>query len=41
MKGVITKKHFLVIAKEFGLRKAIKILLSQKPVALTLLMKEI
>ena len=41
MKGIITKKHFLLIVKEFGLKKAIKILLSQKPVVLTLLMEEI
>ncbi len=39
MQGTITKKHFLIILKEFGLKKAIKILFSQKPVALTLLME--
>lgn len=39
MKGAITKKHFLIILKEFGWKKAIKILLSKKPVALTLLME--
>ena len=41
MKGTITKKHFLMILKEFGWKKAIKILLSRKPVALTLLMEGI
>ena len=34
MKGVVTKKHFILVAKEFGLKIAIKLLLSRKPVAL-------
>jgi hypothetical protein len=38
MNGVITKKHFFLIAKAFGLKIAIKVLLSRKPVALTTLM---
>jgi len=37
MQGTITKKHIFLIFKEFGLRKAIKVLFSLKPVALTLL----
>lgn len=39
MQGVVTKKHILLVVKEFGLIVAIKLLLSRKPVALTLLTK--
>jgi hypothetical protein len=38
MDGVVTKKHFFLIAKAFGLKMAIKVLLSRKPVALNTLM---
>ena len=38
MKGVITKKHFVEITRTFGIRKALKVLFSRRPVALTLLM---
>ncbi len=38
MQGTVTKKHIFLIFKAFGLIKALKILLSKKPVALTLLM---
>lgn len=34
MKGVITKKHALLVWREFGFRKAIALLLSKEPVAL-------
>ena len=34
MKGVITKKHFFLVAKELGLKAAIKLLINRKPVAL-------
>jgi len=37
MQGTITKKHIFLIFKEFGLKKALKVLLSLKPVALNLL----
>jgi hypothetical protein len=39
MQGTTTKKHILIVRKEFGLIIAIKLLLSRKSVALTLLMK--
>jgi hypothetical protein len=38
MKGVVTRKHFLIVLREFGLRVAFKLLLSSKPVALIILM---
>lgn len=38
MTGVVTKKHFFSIAKSFGWKKALKILVSRKPVALITLM---
>ena len=38
MKGLVTKKHWLMIWKEFGFRKAMKILMSREPVALIELM---
>ena len=37
MKGVITKKDFLKVLKVFGIRKALKLLLSRQVVALNLL----
>lgn len=37
MSGVVSKKHFFLIAKEFGIKKAVKVLLSKEPVALMLL----
>jgi hypothetical protein len=40
MTGVVTKKHIILIAKEFGLWKAFKILVSRKPVALKILIME-
>ena len=38
MSGLVTKKHFFLIAKSFGIRKALKVLLSSEPVALLVLM---
>jgi len=38
MTGVVTKKHIILIAREFGLWKALKVLVSRKPVALRVLM---
>jgi hypothetical protein len=38
MTGTITKKHFFKIAKEFGIRKAIRILLTKDKTALIILM---
>ena len=40
MTGVVTKKHIILIAKEFGLWKALKVLVSRKPVALRILVIE-
>jgi hypothetical protein len=40
MTGVVTKKHIILIAKEFGLWKALKVLVSRKPVALRVLVIE-
>ena len=37
MKGTVTKKHFFVVLKNFGWRKAIKLLLSKDGVALLIL----
>jgi hypothetical protein len=39
MTGVITKKHFLEVAKTFGWRKAIKLLFSSETAALRVLME--
>jgi hypothetical protein len=39
MKGIITKKHFFEIAREFGIRKAIRILFARDKSALTILME--
>ena len=38
MRGVITKKHILPILRAFGLKAALRVLISNKPVALSLLM---
>jgi len=38
MSGTVTKKHFFLIWKEFGLRVAVKILLSGDAAALLILM---
>lgn len=38
MSGLVTKKHFFLVAKSFGLKKAFRILFSQQPVALLVLM---
>jgi hypothetical protein len=38
MNGTVTKKHFFIIWKEFGFKKAVKILKSKEPVALMVLM---
>ena len=40
MTGVVTKKHIILIAKDFGLWKALKVLVSRKPVALRILVIE-
>lgn len=37
MSGVVTKKHFFLIWREFGFRKALRVLTSREPVALILL----
>lgn len=38
MQGRITKKHFLTIARTFGLKKALRVLFSRQAVALNILM---
>ncbi len=38
MNGLVTKKHFFQIWIAFGLKKAVKILISREPVALMVLM---
>ena len=38
MVGVVTKRHWRMVAREFGWRKALRLLLSRKPVALHVLM---
>jgi hypothetical protein len=38
MTGTITKKHFFQIAKAFGWKVAVKVLLSREPVALNTLL---
>jgi hypothetical protein len=40
MQGFVTKKHFFAIWAAFGAKKAFKILLSRKPVALNVLMED-
>jgi hypothetical protein len=40
MTGVVTKKHIVLIVREFGLRKALRVLFSPEPVALRVLMME-
>lgn len=37
MHGVITRRHFFQIARAFGVRKALRVLLSRRAVALGLL----
>ncbi len=37
MTGTITRRHFLTVAREFSIRTAIRLLISRKPVALTVL----
>ena len=39
MNGLVTKKHWRLVWKEFGFVAAIRLLTSRKPVALTILMK--
>jgi len=38
MKGVITKKHFFMVLRNFGWRKAFKLITSKDGVALMVLM---
>lgn len=38
MNGVITKKHFFLVLKIFGIRKALRLLVSRRSVAINLLM---
>jgi len=38
MTGLVTKKHALLVCREFGMRVALRLLLSRKPVALLTLM---
>ncbi len=38
MSGIITKKHFFLVLKTFGIRKALKLLVSRQLVALNTLM---
>lgn len=40
MQGVVTRKHFWLIAKAFGYRKAMKVLFSRKSTALMRLMED-
>jgi hypothetical protein len=40
MTGVVTKIHIILIVREFGWRKALRVLISRKPVALKVLMME-
>ena len=37
MKGCITKKHFFLIVKEFGIFKALRVVFSKNKTALTIL----
>jgi len=39
MVGVVRKRHCLLVAREFGWWKAVKLILSRKPVALAVLMR--
>lgn len=39
MKGTVTKKHFFLIAKEFGWKVALRILISNQKAALNILME--
>ena len=38
MAGVVTRRHFFLIARELGIAKALRVLLSREPVALATLM---
>jgi len=38
MSGLVTKKHFFLIGRSFGYKKAFKLLFSRQPVALLVLM---
>lgn len=38
MRGVVTKKNFFSIARSFGVRKALRVLLSTEATALSILM---
>jgi len=38
MQGVVTKKHFFLVLRSFGPKKAFLLLLSREPVALLTLM---
>ncbi len=40
MTGVVRKKHIILIARTFGWRRAFRVLVSRKPVALKVLMVE-
>lgn len=39
MQGTVTKKHFFMIWKNFGMKIAVKILFSRKKTALQILME--
>ena len=39
MKGVVTKKDVLTVARVFGVRKALRLVFTREPVALLILMK--
>ncbi len=38
MNGMVTKKHFWAILKNFGIRKAVRVLFSRNVTALAILM---
>jgi hypothetical protein len=40
MKGMVQKRHWLLIWREFGWKKAFKVLFSSEAVALIILMEE-
>lgn len=40
MQGQVTKKHFFLIVKEFGVKKAVRILFSRQGCALNILMDD-
>lgn len=39
MNGLVTKRHVLLVARHLGWRAALRLLLTQQPVALAVIMK--